>query len=65
MVTLLTFDGVEDVDYTPSDSACDGDSGCGRLVLGRRWLRRPRVLVPRAGVRAGRGACDVRRWLCG
>jgi len=91
MVTLLTFDGVEDVDYVPSDAEVraslewrdvdatllrrrlvdgdwrpsrDGDSGGDRLVLGRRWLRCPRVLVARAGMRAGRGSFDVWR-LCG
>jgi hypothetical protein len=43
MVTLLTFDGVEDVDYTPSDAeirASLDDSGLYGMVLGGvTWMR--------------------------
>jgi len=43
MVTLLTFDGVEDVDYTPSDAevrASLDDSGLYGMVLnGVTWMR--------------------------
>jgi hypothetical protein len=43
MVTLLTFDGVEDVDYTPSDAeirASLDDSGLYGMVLGSvTWMR--------------------------
>jgi hypothetical protein len=43
MVTLLTLDGVEDVDYTPSDAeirASLDDSGLYGMVLGGvTWMR--------------------------
>jgi hypothetical protein len=43
MVTLLTFDGVEDVDYTPSDAeirASLDDAGLYGMVLnGVTWMR--------------------------
>jgi hypothetical protein len=43
VVTLLTFDGVEDVDYTPSDAeirASLDDSGLYGMVLGGvTWMR--------------------------
>jgi len=43
MVTLLTFDGVEDVDYTPSDAeirvALDDRALYGMVLNGVTWMR--------------------------